>query len=83
MGINDVPGHTSYILIAISYWLTNIFWLRVTAVIGLSMEIFYFQLSGGDLSTGIAWDVVFIAINAYQLYWLYDDYRKAAKLEGA
>jgi CRP-like cAMP-binding protein len=47
------------------------------------MEILYFQLSGGDLSTGIAWDLVFIAINFYQLYWLYLDYRMAAKLEGA
>jgi hypothetical protein len=83
MELNDIPGHVSYILIAISYWLTNIFWLRVTAVLGLSMEILYFQLSGGDLSTGIAWDVVFIAINAYQLYWLYDEHRKAAKLEGS
>jgi hypothetical protein len=83
MDVNDVPGHISYILIAISYWLTNIFWLRVTAVIGLSMEILYFQLSGGDLAAGIGWDVVFIAINFYQLYWLYDEHRKAAKLEGA
>lgn len=83
MEFYDVPGHISYILIAISYWLTNIFWLRVTAVIGLSMEIFYFQLSGGDLSTGIGWDVVFIAINFYQLFWLYDEHRRAAKLEGA
>jgi hypothetical protein len=82
MDVNDIPGHASYILIAISYYLTNIFWLRVTAVLGLSLEILYFQLSGGDLSTGIAWDVVFIAINFYQLYWLYDDYRKASKLEG-
>jgi hypothetical protein len=83
MDAHDVPGHISYILIAISYYLTNIFWLRVTAVIGLSMEILYFQLSGGDLSTGIGWDVVFIAINFYQLYWLYDEHRRAAKLEGA
>ena len=83
MDTHDIPGHISYILIAISYWLTNIFWLRVTAVVGLSMEILYFRLSGGDLSTGIGWDLVFIAINIYQLYWLYLDYRMAAKLEGA
>lgn len=83
MELNDVPGHISYILIAISYWLTNIYWLRVMAVIGLSMEILYFQLSGGDLSAGIGWNAIFISINAYQLYWLYDEHRNAAKLEGA
>jgi len=83
MDLNDLPGHISYFLIAVSYWATNILWLRVTAMIGLTMEIVYFQLSGGDLATGIAWDLVFMAINGYQLYWLYDEYRKANKLEGA
>ncbi len=68
--INNIPGHISYILIAISYWLTDIFWLRVMAIVGLSMEIVYFMFSGGDLRTGIGWDLIFIAINAYQLYSL-------------
>ena len=36
----DVPGHLSYLIIAISYWLANIYWLRVTAVIGLALEWF-------------------------------------------
>jgi CRP-like cAMP-binding protein len=70
---NNIPGHISYILIAISYWLTDMFWLRVMAVVGLFMEIVYFTLSGGDLRTGIGWDLVFIAINAYQLYFLVKD----------
>ena len=66
----DVPGHISYLLIAISYWLTNIFWLRVTAVIGLAVEIVYFRMAGGAMHTGIGWDVVFIAINLFQIYRL-------------
>ena len=79
----DVPGHVSYILIAVSYYLTNMYWLRVTAVLGLSLEIVYFQLSGGAMHTGIAWDVVFIAINAYQIYWLIADNRNLRMLEDA
>jgi hypothetical protein len=79
----DVPGHISYVLIAISYWLTNIYWLRVTAVIGLSLEIVYFQLSGGAMHTGIGWDLVFIAINLYQIYWLVDEKRKLKRMEHA
>jgi CRP-like cAMP-binding protein len=67
---NNWPGHVSYVLIALSYWLTDIFWLRVVAVVGLSLEIVYFMMSGGDLRTGIGWDLVFIAINLYQLYRL-------------
>lgn len=79
----DVPGHVSYILIAISYWLTNIYWLRVAAVAGLSLEIVYFQLSGGAMHAGIGWDLVFIAINLYQIYWLVDERRKLKTMEHA
>ncbi|MGH6734586.1 MAG: Crp/Fnr family transcriptional regulator [Methyloceanibacter sp.] len=71
--LNNWPGHLSYVLIAISYWLTNILWLRVVAVIGLSLEILYFTMSGGDLRTGIGWDIVFILINLYQIYRLMKD----------
>ncbi len=70
---NNWPGHFSYILIAVSYWLTDIFWLRVVAVGGLALEIVYFMMSGGDLRTGIGWDLVFIAINLYQLARLVQD----------
>lgn len=79
----DVPGHVSYVLIAISYWLTNIYWLRVTAVLGLSLEIVYFQMSGGAMHAGIGWDLVFIAINLYQIYWLVDERRKLKLLKDA
>ena len=71
--LNNWPGHLSYVLIAISYWLTNMFWLRLVAVVGLSLEILYFWLSGGDLRTGIGWDLIFIIINLYQIYRLVKD----------
>src|SRR6476661_1569953 len=38
---NNWFGHFSYLLIAISYWLTDIFWLRLVAAVGLSFEILY------------------------------------------
>ena len=49
------------------------FWLRVVAVIGLSLEILYFWLSAGDLRTGIGWDLIFIGINLFQIYQLVKD----------
>lgn len=79
----DVPGHAAFILIAISYYLTNIYWLRVIAVIGLSLEIVYFNLAGGSMHAGIAWDVVFIAINLFQIYWLVDEKRKFRRVQDA
>src|SRR4029078_6183187 len=42
--LNNWPGHLSYVLIAVSYWLTNMFCLRLVAVVGLSLEILYFWL---------------------------------------
>ncbi|MEZ5828622.1 MAG: cyclic nucleotide-binding domain-containing protein [Hyphomicrobiales bacterium] len=69
--LNNWPGHLSYALIAVSYWLTDIFWLRAVAVVGLSLEILYFILSGGDLRAGIGWDLIFILINLYQLFLLW------------
>jgi hypothetical protein len=73
LSFNNLFGHFSYLLIAISYWLTDMFWLRLVAVVGLSFEILYFWHSGGDLRTGIGWDLIFIIINAYQLYRLLRD----------
>ncbi|MCB1502107.1 MAG: cyclic nucleotide-binding domain-containing protein [Bauldia sp.] len=77
---SDVPGHVSYAIFAFSYWLTNIFWLRVTAVVGLFLEIAYFTASGGALHVGIGWDVIFILINAYQIYRLIAERRSLASL---
>jgi hypothetical protein len=71
--LHNWPGHVSYVLIAISYWLTDIFWLRSMAIVGLAFEILYFIFSGGDLRTGIGWDTIFIGINAYQLYRLWKE----------
>ena len=56
---SDVPVHVSYVLIALSYWMTNVFWLRVIAVVGLVFEILYFRMSGGAMHTGIGWDIIF------------------------
>lgn len=63
----DAAGHVSYLIIAVSYWLTNIYWLRITAVLGLCFEVAYFVIMSDDLYTGIAWDCVFIAINLFHL----------------
>lgn len=69
----DVAGHIAYAFLALSYILTNIFWLRVTAVISMFLEIVYFYFSGGNLFAGIAWTVLFIFINAFQLARLLRD----------
>lgn len=62
-----VPGHIAYAIIAVSYLLTNIFWLRLAAVVGISFEVLYFLFSGSPVWPSIAWDSAFILINLVQL----------------
>ena len=78
----DLPAHLSYLAIAISYFLTNMFWLRVVACIGLVLEIVFFTISGTNIRAGLPWDVVFILINLYELIWLVRD-RLSARLPEA
>jgi CRP-like cAMP-binding protein len=68
--LTDMTGTLSYALIALSYMMTRIFWLRVVAVVGLFLQIAYFRLSGGNMNVGIGWDLVFIAINLVLIFLL-------------
>lgn len=64
----DWLGTASYLLLAVSYLVTSILWLRVLAIIALTMEGAYFYWVGeGALWVGIAWVGVFNAINLTQL----------------
>jgi CRP-like cAMP-binding protein len=68
--LTDLTGTLSYALIALSYMMTRIFWLRLVAVVGLFLQIAYFRLSGGNMNVGIGWDLVFIAINLVLIFLL-------------
>jgi hypothetical protein len=66
-GWGALPGHIAYAIIAVSYLLTNMFWLRLAAVVGIGFEIVYFLCSGSAVWPSIAWDSAFILINLAQL----------------
>ncbi len=76
-----LPAHLAYAVLAVSYFLTNIFWLRVLAVAGFLLEIIYLRVSGNGYPIW-AWDAVLIAINLYGLAWLIKD-RIGANLPAA
>lgn len=63
-------GHLSYLVLGLSYWLTNIYWLRVVAIIGSAIGIVFFSYTGSELPGGIGWMLVFVAINAFHLVLL-------------
>jgi CRP-like cAMP-binding protein len=64
----DAFGHLSYLLLAASYMVTDMAWLRALAIAGLLAEGAYFYFaSNSPLWVGIGWSLVFIAINVGQL----------------
>ncbi len=68
----DWAGNACYILLAASYLVTNIYWLRMLAIIALAFEALYFWFGAvTPLWVGIVWNVVFVAINILQLIILY------------
>jgi hypothetical protein len=68
MGWQDWAGNVCYMILAISYAVSNIYWLRGLAIVALAMEMIYFFF-GADrpLWVGIGWNIVFIGTNAIQL----------------
>ena len=68
MSPHDLVGNASYVLLAVSYLVTNIYWLRVLAIIALTVEAVYFYMAGDStLWVGILWIGIFNAINVVQL----------------
>ncbi len=71
-GVHDWIGTASYVILAGSYLVTNMIWLRVLAAIALSAEALYLYF-GGDkpLWIGVVWSGVFVVINVIQLGLIY------------
>ena len=68
MSPHDLVGNASYVLLAASYLVTNIYWLRLLAIVALTVEAVYFYMAGDQqLWVGILWAGVFNLINIVQL----------------
>jgi hypothetical protein len=66
------------LLIAGSYLVTSMLWLRVLAIVGLAAEAVYFYIVGSSSPwVAIGWAMVFMAINAVQLTRLLLDLRSS------
>ncbi|HVO02774.1 MAG TPA: cyclic nucleotide-binding domain-containing protein [Candidatus Cybelea sp.] len=65
---HDLIGNASYVILAASYLVTNITWLRLLAIVALTTEAVYFYLVGDrQLWVGILWAGIFNLINIVQL----------------
>jgi len=71
MGWEDWAGNFCYAILAISYMVINMWWLRLLAVISLFFEAVYFFFGASEpLWIGIGWNVIFVLINVVNLYFL-------------
>jgi len=73
-----IIGNLANILNAAAYSVRNIMWLRILVVLASSFSIVYTSRVVKDpwaAGTDIAWNSIFIIINAYQLWILYRDSR--------
>ena len=67
-GWQDWAGNFCYLILAASYIVVNIFWLRVLAIVALGLEgVYFYFASDPPLWIGIGWALVFVAINVAQL----------------
>ncbi len=67
----DWAGNACYTLLALSYLFTNMFWLRVLAIVSLAFEAVYFYYGAASpLWVGIGWNAIFVSINLVMLILL-------------
>lgn len=67
----DWAGNACYVILAASYVVTNMFWLRALAVTSLGFESVYLYFGANSpLWVGIGWNVVFVTINVVMLVLL-------------
>jgi CRP-like cAMP-binding protein len=71
----EICGHASFVLVALSYSVDDYLMLRIIAVAGSSVMLFftYWHQHGRVLWLPFKWNVLFIAINSYRIGKTYAD----------
>lgn len=68
MDIVSVLGHISFIIIALSFVMKDIVWLRIVSILGSVFSIFFnYFIPGGPIWIVIGWSFVFITIHSIRL----------------
>ena len=68
MNIGDLTGHLAFGLIALSFLVKDIFWLRLMSITASCFSIFYnYFIPAEPMVIAIFWHGVFIAVNVYHI----------------
>lgn len=75
LGFYDGLAFVSYSLIALSYAMRDIKWLRILTIVACLVDLFvyYYIRPGQPMWVQLVMSVLFITINSYQLYVLWRD----------
>ena len=68
MNIGDLTGHLAFGLIALSFLVKDIFWLRIVSITASCFSIFYnYFIPTEPMIIAIFWNGIFIAVNLYHI----------------
>ena len=68
MDIGDLTGHLAFGLIAFSFLVKDIFWLRVMSITASAFSIFYnYFIPAEPMIIAIGWNFIFITVNLYHI----------------
>ena len=68
MNIATLAGHLAFGLIAFSFLVKDIFWLRIVSILASLFSVFYnFYIPADPMWLAINWNFVFIAVNLYHI----------------
>ena len=68
MDIGDLTGHLAFGLIAFSFVVKDIFWLRVMSITASAFSIFYnYFIPAEPMIIAIGWNFIFITVNLYHI----------------
>ena len=68
MNIGDIIGHLAFGLIAFSFLVKDIFWLRIMSIAASLFSIFYnYFIPAEPMMIAIFWNGVFILVNLYHI----------------
>lgn len=82
--VSNIAGHLSFIFLSVSYILSDILLLRITAIFaGFFMITFNFwHPTGLTMWLPFKWNILFIVINSVHVVWLISERSAANKLTG-
>ncbi|MFC2043068.1 cyclic nucleotide-binding domain-containing protein [Chloroflexota bacterium] len=79
MNVVDLIGHLSFIAIAASFFMRDILWLRIVSIVGSIFAIlFNYFVAGGPIWLVIGWSIVFITINVFNIFILFNERRSVS-----